>query len=120
MRPLSSADIATLNPAPSSPSRAESGTRTPSRNSSAVSWARRPSLPSILRELNPSEAVGTRKHVIPRGPSPPVRAKTSATPAHEPSVMKIFEPESTQSPPSRSARVTSEPGSEPAPGSVSA
>ena len=57
--------------------------------------------------------------MIPRAPSPPDRANTSATPAHEPSVMKIFEPASTQSPPSRSARVTSEAGSEPEPGSVS-
>ena len=57
---------------------------------------------------------------MPRAPSPPVRAKTSATPAHEPSVMKIFDPFSTQSSPSRSARVTSDAGSEPLPGSVSA
>ena len=56
--------------------------------------------------------------MIPRGPSPPVRAKTSATPAHEPSVMKIFEPSITQSSPSRVARVTSEAGSDPEPGSV--
>ena len=58
--------------------------------------------------------------MIPRAPSPPVRANTSATPAQEPSVMKIFAPFSTQSSPSRSARVTSEAGSEPLPGSVSA
>ena len=68
IRPLSSADIATLNPAPSSPSRAESGTRTPSKKSSAVSCARRPSLPSIFRALKPGESVGTRKHVMPARP----------------------------------------------------
>ena len=72
----------------------------------------------MRRALKPGVPAGTRKHVIPRGPSPPVRANTSATPAHEPSVMKIFEPEMTQSPSSRSARVTSEAGSDPEPGSV--
>ena len=117
---MSSADIATLNPSPSPPSRAESGTRTPSRNSSAVSCARRPSLPSIFRASNPGLPVGTTKQVIPRAPSPPVRANTKANDAQDPSVMKIFEPESTQSSPSRSARVRSDAGSEPASGSVSA
>jgi hypothetical protein len=57
---------------------------------------------------------------MPFGPSAPVRAKTSATEAHEPSVMNVFEPVSTQSPPSRSARVTSAAASEPQPGSVNA
>jgi len=56
---------------------------------------------------------------MPRAPSPPLRANTSATPAHEPSVMKIFEPSSTHESPSRCARVISEAGSEPLPGSVS-
>ena len=57
---------------------------------------------------------------MPFGPSTPVRAKTSATDAHEPSVMNVFEPLSTQPSPSRSARVTSAAASEPQPGSVSA
>ena len=117
MRPLSSADSATLSPPPTSPSTASPPTRTPSRNSSAVSCARSPSLPSIFRAENPSAPVGTTKHVT---PSSPARANTSAKPAHDPSVMKIFEPESTQPSPSRSARVASADGSDPAPGSVSA
>ena len=57
---------------------------------------------------------------MPRGPSPPVRANTSATDAHEPSVMNVFEPVRSQSSPSRSARVVSAAASEPQPGSVSA
>ena len=57
---------------------------------------------------------------MPRGPSPPVRAKTRATEAHVPSVMNVFAPVSIQSEPSRSARVTSAAASEPQPGSVSA
>ena len=85
-----------------------------------MSWARSPSLPLIGLASKPSEPVGTRKHVIPRAPSPPVREKTSASPAQVPSVMKIFEPEISQSPPSRSARVVRLAGSEPDPGSVSA
>ena len=58
--------------------------------------------------------------MIPRGPGSPLRAKTIAVAAHEPSVMKTFEPVSSQSSPSRSARVASAAASEPQPGSVSA
>ena len=101
MRPLSSADIATLNPSPSSPSIASAGTRTPSRESSAVSCARSPSFPFIGLASKPAEPVGTRNALIPFGPSPPVRAKTIAVAAQLPSVMKTFEPVSTQSSPSR-------------------
>ena len=120
MRPLSSADIATLKPSPSAPSSASAGTRTPSSESSAVSCARSPSLPFIGLASKPAASVGTRKALIPFGPSPPVRAKTIAVAAQEPSVMKTFEPVSTQSSPSRSARVASAAASEPQPGSVSA
>jgi hypothetical protein len=42
------------------------------------------------RASKPSAAVSTTKHVMPRGPASPVRAKTSACAAHVPSVMKIF------------------------------
>ena len=85
-----------------------------------MSCARSPSLPLIGLASKPSASVGTRKHVIPRAPSSAVRAKTSATFAHVPRVMKIFWPLISQSSPSRSARVASEAGSEPEPGSVSA
>ena len=104
MRPLSSADIATLKPSPSAPSIASAVTRTPSSESSAVSCARRPSFPFIGLASNPSASVGTRNALIPLGPSPPVRANTIAVDAHEPSVMKTFDPVSIQPSPSRSAR----------------
>ena len=58
-------------------------------------------MPFSGRASNPSDAVGTRNAVIPRGPSPPVRANTIAVSAHEPSVMKTFEPVSIQPSPSR-------------------
>ena len=67
-----------------------------------MSCARRPSFPFIGLASNPAESVGTRKALIPFGPSPPVRAKTMAVAAHEPRVMKTFEPVSTHSSPSRS------------------
>ena len=85
-----------------------------------MSCARRPSLPLIGRASKPGESVGTAKQVIPRGPSPPVRANTSASEAQVPSVMKSFEPLRIQESPSRSARVARLAGSEPEPGSVSA
>ena len=51
--------------------------------------------------------------------SGPACAQTTATSATEPLVIHIFEPLSTQSVPSRRARVRIEAGSEPASGSVS-
>ncbi len=77
-------------------------------------------MPFSGRASKPGEPVGTRNAVIPRGPGSPVRAKTSAVAAQEPSVMKTLEPDSSQSPPSRSASVASAAASEPQPGSVSA
>ena len=55
---------------------------------------------------------------MPRGPSPPVRAKTSATSAQVPLVMKSFWPLITQSSPSRRALEVRLPASEPMSGSV--
>src|SRR2546430_14807356 len=81
MRPLSSADIATLKPSPSAPSLLESGTRTPSRKTSAVSCARSPSLPLIGEAEYPEVAGRTGKHGQPPGPSPPPRAEPRARPA---------------------------------------
>ncbi len=89
-----------------------------------MSCARSPSFPFIGLASKPSEPVGTRNALIPFGPSPPVRAKTIAVAAQLPSVMKTFEPVSTQPSPSPSdtlsARVASAAASEPQPGSVSA
>ena len=118
-RPLSRVPIAILKPCPTSPRRAASGTRTSVRNSSAVAWPRSPSLPVISRASKPGESVGTRNAVTPRGPSSLVRAKTSATSAHVPLVMKSFWPSITQSAPSRVAREVRLPASDPVPGSVS-
>ena len=70
--PSSSADIATLKPAPSSPSRAASGTRTPSRKSSPVSWARRPSFPSSFAGR---EARRVGRHEEARDPARPLAAR---------------------------------------------
>ncbi len=72
--------MATLNPSPTSPSIASSGTSTASSDSSAVSEARSPSLPWISLALKPFESVGTRKHARPRCPcSGSVWAKISAS-----------------------------------------
>ena len=70
IRPLASADMAIRKPLPSSPSRAASGTRTPSKVSSAVAWPRSPSLPWISRGSKPGASVGTRNAVMPRWPGP--------------------------------------------------
>ncbi len=88
IRPLSSAESATFMPSPSPASTFSAGTRTPSSVSSPVSCARSPSLPLIGCAEKPGESVGTRKQVT----RSPVFAKTSASPAQVPSVMKIFEP----------------------------
>ena len=121
MRPLSSADIATLKPSPSAPEqRADGHADAVERELGGVLRAQA-ELPLHRPRLEARRtSVGTRKALIPFGPSPPVRAKTIAVAAHEPSVMKTFEPVSTHSSPSRSARVASAAASEPQPGSVSA
>jgi hypothetical protein len=118
-RPLSSVCIAILKPWPTSPSSASAGTRTPSNDSAAVAWPRRPSLPLISVASKPGVSVGTRNAETPRGPSSLVRAKTRATSAQVPLVMNTLEPSITQSSPSRRARVRRLPASEPWPGSVS-
>ncbi len=81
-----------------------------------MAWPRSPSLPWISVAVNPAESVGTRNAVTPSS----VRAKVSATSARVPLVMNILLPDSTQSSPSRVARVRSEPASDPVSGSVRA
>jgi formate hydrogenlyase subunit 4 len=61
----SSALMATLKPSPISPRSASSGTSTASSESSAVSEARRPSLPWIELDEKPSVSVGTRNAASP-------------------------------------------------------
>ncbi len=94
---------------------ASAGSRTPSSTSSLVTEARRESLCLIAGAENPGVAVGTTK---PRTPSS-VCAQTTATSATDPLVIHILRPSSSQSVPSRRARVRIEAGSEPASGSVS-
>ena len=89
MRPLSSADIATLKPSPSSPSRADRRAAHIVERGCRVSCCTPTELALQRPRLEaPRTPVGTRNAVIPRGPSPPVRANTIAVSAHEPSVMK--------------------------------
>ena len=93
---------------------ASSGSRTSSSTSSDVTEARSESLrPTSLVE-NPGESVGTMNPRIPSS----VCAHTMATSAIPPFVIHIFDPESTQSEPSRLAAVRIPPGSLPASGSV--
>ncbi len=113
--------MATVKPLPTSPSRALSGTRTASKASSAVAWPRRPSLPWISVRVKPGRSVGTRKAVMPRWPGSPVRAKTRATSAQVPLVMKVLVPLSDHWPSlPRTARVVRLAASDPVPGSVRA
>ena len=81
--------------------------------------AAQPELAGDLTGLEPGESVGTRNAVTPRGPSSLVRAKTSATSAQVPLVMKSFCPLTTQSDPSRTALEVRLPASDPVSGSVS-
>src|SRR5690606_15136407 len=82
-------------------SRAESGSRTSSKESAAVIDARRESLRSITVAVNPGVPAGTRNPRIPSS----VPAHTTATSATDPLVIHILVPVSTQS---RSEEHTSE------------
>jgi hypothetical protein len=79
-----------------------------------VTDARRETFPVILLALNPAVSVGTRNPCTPVS----VRAHTTARSAIDPLVIHIFVPSSTQSEPSRRARVRIPAGSEPKSGSV--
>nr|CRL53662.1 hypothetical protein CPGR_00941 [Mycolicibacterium fortuitum subsp. fortuitum DSM 46621 = ATCC 6841 = JCM 6387] len=93
---------------------AEAGSRTLSSTSSEVIEARRDSLRWISLAVKPGVSVGTTK---PRMPSS-VWAHTVATSARLPLVIHILVPLSTQSVPSRRARVRMPAGLEPKSGSV--
>ncbi len=99
----------------------DTGTRTSTKFSSAVSLDRIPSLSSFRLIENPSTSVGTTICEIPREPpSSEVRARRHSQSAWRPLVMKVFEPLITHSSPSRVARVRRPATSEPASGSVTA
>ena len=103
MRPPSSVASATLSPAPSSPRRSASATRSPSNASSAVEEVCRPSLGISFETVSPSPA-RARNALTPPAPAPPVRANTITASAKPPFVIQVFVPCSSQSSPSRSAR----------------
>ncbi len=100
--------------------RAESGRRTSSSTSSEVTDARSDSLRWMSLAVKPGVSVGTMKPWIGPGPSPSdsPRAHTTATSAMPPLVIHILVPFSTQSSPSRRARVRMLAGSLPESGSV--
>ena len=100
---------------PSAPgSCAEPGRRTPSSTSSAVTEARSDSLWVTSRAEKPGVSVGTTYPLIPSS----VCAQITATSATVPLVIHILEPSSTQSSPSRLARVRMPEGLEPKSASV--
>ena len=80
--------------------------------------ARSDSFLPILGAEKPGVSVGTRKPRMPLAPSSSVCAQTTATSATEPLVIHILVPLSTQSSPSRLARVRMPAGLEPKSGSV--
>ena len=85
-----------------------------------MSDARSESLCLTSLAVKPGVSVGTTNPRMPLLPcSGSVCAQTTATSASVPLVIHILEPSSTQSSPSRRARVRIEPGSEPASASVS-
>ena len=83
------------NPFPSSPIRLRRGTRTSSKNSSAVSLLWRSIFRSRLLTVKPFESVGTTKRLTPSAPAPPVRAASITKWARVPLVMKVLAPRMT-------------------------
>ena len=108
-------------PPPSLPTRLAAGTRTSSKNSSAVSCALMPTLSRLRPRSKPGMPRSTASSEKPCAPlSGSVRATTSTRSALMPLVMNVLDPLSTQSEPSRRAVVRSPCRSEPAPGSLMA
>src|SRR6266850_1507861 len=106
MRPPSRVDRASLKPPPASPSRFAAGTRQSWKTSCAVSDPRMPSLRSSLPTLKPFVPFSTTNAAMPLLPfAGSVCAKTIATSAIEPLVMKFFVPFSNQPSPSLRAVV---------------
>ena len=109
--------MVTRQPSFSSPTRLATGTRTPSRNSSANSVD-----PAMVRSGRMSMPGRVHGHDQPgdapvAGSSGPVRTRSSQKSATSAWQVQIFGPVTTYSSPSRTARVRSEARSLPAPGS---
>src|SRR6266540_2499340 len=120
-RSCGSCRMSWTKPCPSaSPSRLPAGTRTSSKNSSAVSWPLSPILSSTRPRRNPGRSrVSTTTSDTPCAPRlGSVLAATMTRSAWAPLVMNVFDPVTTYSPSCRIARVVIACRSEPVPGSV--
>ena len=107
-RPRVSEDIAAPKPVPSvPPTRADSGTRTASKYTSAVCAPAWPIFASGCSMRTPGSDVSTSRTEIPLcgGALSSVRAKTTSRSALGALVMKRLLPDSTNESPSRTARV---------------
>ena len=80
MRPPVSAVIAWVKPAPSPPSSALPGTRTPSKARSQVLLVWMPSFSVTFSTRTPSSALSMRNALMPLAPGPPVRNIPIITP----------------------------------------
>ena len=105
----------------SSPSRLVRGTRTPSKASSDVSCALRPTFSRLRPRENPSRSASTSTRLVPCAPpAGSVLATTTIRSADWPLVMKVLRPSTTRWLPSARAVVRIPCKSLPAPGSVMA
>ena len=118
-RSRGSSSIMMTKPRFSSPSSAVAGRRTSLKKSSAVSDVCWPILSIFFDFSKPAECASTKNSDVPLAPLPgSVIAATITRSAWMPLVIKIFEPFSTHSSPSRIALVRIPCTSDPAPGSV--
>ena len=110
--------MATFQPAPTSPTRRESGTTTSVRKTSLYSAS--PVIWRSGRTSIPGSDMSTRKKLRPawRGTFGSVRARRMAQCPRWAIVVHTFWPETSHRSPSRTARVDSDARSEPAPGSL--
>ena len=123
IRPPSRVCIAILNPLPCAPNIFSLGIRQSVKISSYVDEPRIPILFSLVPKVNPGVPFSTMKAeisfiILPLFSIIPVTAKITYTSASLPLVMKILEPFSTHSSPSKTALVCCPCASVPAPGSV--
>src|SRR6201996_7689751 len=108
-------------PRPSAPSTLAAGTRTWSKNSSAVSCDFWPIFSRLRPRVNPGMSRSTTSSEKPRWPAVgSVRVTTMTRSALIPEEMKVLDPDKIQSSPSRSAWVRTPARSLPAPGSLMA
>ena len=82
-------------PVPSAPTRLRTGTRTSSKDSSAVSEHHHPIFFRRDDTVKPGRSVSTTSKEIPACPGPPVRTAVVTKSARTPEVMKVLAPEIT-------------------------